>query len=201
MLNLKDNIYIMEHLLNFNQLLEKLELVTTNWIIVSNEGDLDKEENNGYLIFNNNGIFSIIYKKNKEESRLDFYNSKEDSTDKKSICDCRIISSSGKDSIYKGFQDINTGNFWDILISFLDYSDVEKLEKNKIDKFLMGFTKSIMEVEKGDERDQLPSSFKLFVKILKDWASKKSNKVNLDPEDYEFTNIINKFLDHVRSLK
>jgi len=68
----------MNHLLKFHQLFEKLEMVTANWAIISNEGSFEKKEENGYLVFSKNGTFSIIYNKKgvKEEARIEFYSSK-----------------------------------------------------------------------------------------------------------------------------
>ena len=69
----------MNHLLNFNQLFEKLQMVTSNWSIISNESSFEKKDDNGYLVFSKEGTFSIIYKKKsvQEESRMDFYSKKE----------------------------------------------------------------------------------------------------------------------------
>ena len=190
----------MDYLFTFEELFEKLQMVTANWTIVSNEGSFEKKENSGYLVFNKNGIFSILYKKDKEESRIDFYSNKENSKDKKSICECKITDISGEDRINRGYQDITPDNVWDIMIDFFDYSDLEKSDKNQVNKFLMGFTKSINDVLKSDESDQLPPSFNVFVKYLNDW-SKKSKVPSIDNDDYNFDSIIRKFISYIGSVK
>ncbi len=190
----------MIHLFTFNQLFEKLQMVTTNWSIVSNEGSFEDKEGNGYLVFNRDGIFSIIYKKEGEEARIEFYINKEKSTDKKSVCECKIIKSTGKDKINHGYSDVTPDNVWDILVDFFDYSDLEKIDKNEVDRFLMGFTKSIKAVLKTDEEDQLPPSFKIFVKYINDWTN-KSEEPSIDSDDYDFKNIINKFISYMKSDK
>lgn len=193
----------MNHLLTFNQLFEKLQMVTTNWAIISNEGSFDKKEENGYLVFSKNGTFSIIYNKknDKEEARIEFYSSKEYSTDKKSLCECKITTSSGSDRIKKGFSDITTKNIWDILVAFFDYSDLEKIDKNSVDRFMMGFAKSIKEVNKSDEKDQLSPSFKVFYKYLSDWVKKSDNIPPVTTDEYNFIDIVNKFVTYFKSNK
>lgn len=188
----------MRHIFTFQQLLEKLQMVTTNWAIISNEGSFEKKEYNGYLVFNKSNIFSIIYKKKEEESRIDFYTNKENSNDKKSLCECKITDSSGKDRTIKGYTDINPDNVLDILIDFFDYSDLEKSDNNRVDIFLMGFTKSIKAVLKSEEKDQLPPSFNIFMKYLKD-ISGKSMDPSVDKEDYSFMNIVKKFITYMKS--
>jgi hypothetical protein len=190
----------MRNILRFKELFEKLEMVTTNWSIVSNEGSFEKKEDNGYLVFNKDGIFSIIYNKKGEESRIEFYTNKDKSSDKKSVCECKITTSAGSDRSKKGFDDVNMNNIGDIIVTFFDYCDLEKSEKNTIDKFLMGFTKSVKDVLKSDDKDQLPPSFNMFVKYLND-ISKNSNSLKLDPDNYDFSNIVNKFINYLKSTK
>ena len=150
------------------------------------------------LVINKSNIFSIIYKKKEEESRIDFYTNKENSNDKKSLCECKITDSSGKDRTIKGYTDINPDNVLDILIDFFDYSDLEKSDNNRVDIFLMGFTKSIKAVLKSEEKDQLPPSFNIFMKYLKD-ISGKSMDPSVDKEDYSFMNIVKKFITYMKS--
>lgn len=194
------NIYLMRNILTFKELFEKLEMITTNWSIVSNEGSFEKKEDNGYLVFNKDGIFSILYNKKGEESRIEFYTNKEKSSDKKSVCECKITTSAGSDRSKKGFDDVNMNNIGDIIVTFFDYCDLEKSEKNTIEKFLMGFTKSIRDVIKSDDKDQLPPSFNMFVKYLNEIA-KNSDSLKLDSDDYDFSNIVNRFINYLKSTK
>jgi hypothetical protein len=190
----------MKNLFTFKELFEKLQMVTTNWSIISNEGSFEKKEDNGYLVFNKNGVFSIIYNKKGEEARIEFYTNKENSSDKKSVCECKITTTSGADRSKKGFGDITPQNVIDIIVTFFDYSDLEKAEKNSIDKFLMGFTKSIKDVLKSEEKDQIPASFNVFVKYLNE-ISKKSQIPKLDLDNYDFTTIVSQFISYLKSNK
>jgi len=176
-------------------------MVTANWSIVSNESSFEKKEESGYLVFSKNGTFSIIYNKKdpKEEARIDFYSDKENSTDKRSLCECKIITISGSDRVKKGFSDITPENIWNILSIFFDYCDVEKMKKNSVDKFLMGFTKSIKEVHKSEEKDQLAPSFKMFSKYLNEWTKKSSGNPQVSQDNYSFIDIIKKFIEYFKS--
>jgi hypothetical protein len=193
----------MNHLFTFRQLFEKLQMVTSNWSIVSNESSFEKKDENGYLVFSKDGTFSIIYKKKgvQEESRIEFYSDKEYSTDKKSICECKITTTSGSDRVRKGFTDINDKNVWEIISVFFDYSDIEKSPKNSADVFLMGFSKSIKEVNKSEEKDQLSPSFLVFYKYLMDWSKKSDNIPPVKTDEYNFIDLVNKFLSYFRSKK
>jgi hypothetical protein len=193
----------MNHLLKFHQLFEKLVMVTANWAIISNEGSFEKKEENGYLVFSKNGTFSIIYNKKgvKEEARIEFYSSKENSTDKKSVCECKITTSAGLDRVKKGFPDITTENIWDIVVVFFDYCDLEKIDKNSVDRFMMGFTKSIKDVNKSEEKDQLSPSFKVFYKYINDMGKNSSNIPDVSTEEYNFMDIVNKFVTYMKSNK
>ena len=166
-------------------------MVTANWAIISNESSFEKKDENGYLVFSKNGTFSIIYRKKKEneEARIEFYSSKENSTDKKSVCECKITTTSGSDSM------------WDILVTFFDYSDLEKIDKNAVDVFMMGFTKSIKEVNKSDEKDQLSPSFKVFYKYLSEWSKKSKEIPPVTTDEYNFIDIVNKFASYFKSNK
>ncbi len=192
----------MNHLLNFNQLFEKLQMVTSNWSIISNESSFEKKDDNGYLVFSKEGTFSIIYKKKsvQEESRMDFYSKKENSTDKKSICECKITTSSGMDRVKTGFPDINEKNIWEIIALFFDYSDIDKAKENSYDIFLMGFSKSIKEVQNSEEKDQLAPSFIIFCKCLKD-AVKRSGEPNIPSKHYNLKNAVKKFVDNFKDNK
>ena len=64
----------------------------------------------------------------------------------------------------------------------------------------MGFTKSIKAVLKTDEEDQLPPSFKIFIKYINDWTN-KSEDPSIDVDNYDFKNIINKFISYMKSDK
>jgi len=193
----------MNHLFTFNQLFEKLQMVTSNWAIISNESSFEKKDGNGYLVFSKNGTFSIIYNKKDqdEESRIEFYSRKEHSSDKKSVCECKITNISGSDRVKKGFSDITPDNMWDILVTFFDYSDLEKMEKNLVDVFMMGFTKSIKDVNKSLEKDQLSPSFKIFYKYLMDWDKKSGDIPPVKTDEYNFIDIVNKFLSYFKSKK
>jgi len=178
-------------------------MVTTNWAIISNESSFEKKEENGYLVFSKNGTFSIIYNKKgiKEEARIDFYSGKENSADKKSVCECKITTALGSDRVKKGFPDITPDNMWDILVSFFDYCDLEKIDKNAVDRFMMGFTKSIKEVNKSEEKDQLSPSFKVFYKYLNDWSKKSKAITPVTTDEYNFMDIVNKFVSYFKSNK
>jgi hypothetical protein len=193
----------MNHLFTFHELFEKLQMVTANWSIISNESSFDKKEESGYLVFSKNGTFSIIYKKkkDKEESRIEFYSGKENSTDKKSVCECKITTDAGTDRVKKGFADITPDNMWDILVTFFDYSDLEKIDKNSVDRFMMGFAKSIKEVNKSEEKDQLSPSFKVFYKYLTEWSNKSKNIPPVTTDEYNFMDIVNKFVTYFKSNK
>jgi len=190
----------MNHLFTFNQLFEKLQMVTSNWSIISNESSFEKKDDNGYLVFSKEGTFSIIYKKKslQEESRIDFYSSKENSSDKKSICECKITTTSGMDRVKTGFPDITEKNIWEIISLFFDYSDIEKSEKNSYDIFLMGFSKSIKEVQISEEKDQLSPSFIMFCKYLKDGV-KKSGDPKIPQKHYNLMSAVKKFIENFNS--
>lgn len=193
----------MKHILYFNQLLEKLQMVTADWSIVSNESSFDKKPENGYLVFSKEGTFSIIYKNKSsgEESRMEFFASKENSSNKKSICECKIITNSGSDRVKKLFDDITNDNIWDIVSVFFNYCDLEKIEKNEVDKFLMGFSKAIKEVQKSEEKDLLPPSFNMFYKYLTDTTKNTLEPNKIDSDNYDFTDIVNKFLSYFKNNK
>jgi len=174
-------------------------MITANWSIISNEGSFEKKKDNGYLVFSQNGTFSVIYYKGEEEARVDFYSEKSNSTDKKSVCECKITTRSGADRTKKSFDDITTENVWDIVATFFDYCDLEKSDKNVVDKFLMGFSKSIKGVLKSEEKDQLPPSFKVFSKYIKDWSNNIKLKTKSDTEEYDFSKIIEKFVSYYKS--
>lgn len=178
-------------------------MVTANWSIISNEGSFEKKEESGYLVFSKEGTFSIIYNKKepKEEARIEFYSSKENSTDKKSVCECKVTTPTGEDRVKKGFGDITANNVWEIISIFFDFCDLEKAQKNEIDKFLMGFSKSIQEVHKSEDKEQLPASFKMFNKYIKDWTKKTPQAPSISHDSYNFESIIKKFVDYMKAGK
>lgn len=176
-------------------------MLTANWSIVSNESSFEKKEENGYLVFSKNGTLSVIYKKKgkNEEARIEFYSNKENSTDKKSICECKITTLTGEDRIKKGFSDINLNNVGDILATFFDYADLEKIEKNSVDRFLMGFSKCMKEIVKTSESDQLSPSFNMFRKYIDEWAKKSNDQPVVSQDKYDFLEIVKKFIAYFKS--
>jgi hypothetical protein len=186
----------MNHILSFKALFESISAVTTNWYIVSNEASFDKMKGNGYMIFNHEGTLSIIYikPKDEEEARLDFYFSKDKSNDKKSICECKVISIDGKVRISKKFDDVTINNVWDITALFFDYCDLEKVDKSVRNKFLMGFSKIIKDIFKG-ETERIPASFKTYFNYTKEWSKKSMNSLEFDKNNYDFFDMIKEFMN------
>ena len=63
-------------ILNFNQyssLFERINPITANWSIVTDESSFTKKPEGGYFVFNQKGNFVISYMKNEEEARLNFF--------------------------------------------------------------------------------------------------------------------------------
>lgn len=169
----------------FSNISEKIQYITANWYAISDEASFAKKEGSGYLIFNQSGIFSISYSKsNQEEARLDFYVSKESSPDSNSLCSCKIISKSGEILESKKFQEINEDTIWDILSLFFDYCDLEKDDKEVVDRFLLGFTKSIKVIFAHDSNESLPSSFESFCHLIKK-SCEESKELDDSELDYE----------------
>jgi hypothetical protein len=187
----------MNHILSFHKLFESIHAVTTNWYIVSHEASFDKIKGNGYMVFNQEGTMSIVYIKPKgeEEARLDFYFSKEKSQDKKSICQCKIITNGGKVRTSKNFDDVTADNVWDITSTFLDYCDLEKAEKPIRDKFLMGYSKIIKDIFKGDT-ERIPGSFKTYLNYIKEWSNKSIDSV--DSDNYDFIEMVKEFVAYFK---
>ncbi len=187
----------MNHILSFKSLFESIHAVTTNWYVISNEASFDKTKGNGYMVFNQEGTMSIVYIKPKddEEARLDFYFSKEKSSDKKSICQCKVITNDGKIRISKNFDDVTAENVWDITSNFFDYCDLEKVEKSVRDKFLMGFSKIIKDIFKG-ETERIPGSFKTYLNYIKEWSNKSIDKV--DSDNYDFLEMLKEFISYFK---
>jgi hypothetical protein len=187
----------MDHLIDFNRfsfLFEKIAPITSNWFIVGGESSFDKKDQGGYLVFNQKGNFTIVYKKDEtEESRMDFYVSKESSPDRKSLCTLNIVTNEGKDIAKKFFDDVTFDNTLEILSSFFDYCDLEKASKETIDKFLIGMAKAVKEVLKDDDADQLPASFKAFVTYLERISS--GSIEDEKSENLELKDLVIKFLD------
>jgi hypothetical protein len=186
----------------FSPVFEKIGPITANWYIVNDESSFDKKEEGGYLVFNQRGNFTIMYQKkgNKEESRLDFFPSKESSPDGKTLCECQIIKNTGDVDISKKFQEINSKNIWEIISVFFDYCDLEKQDKNVVDRFLMGFCKCLKEIKKHDSKESLPASFNFFQKNLED------NSKKLDPskfpynKDFKIISILKDFIKYFNKL-
>jgi hypothetical protein len=187
----------MDHLINFNRfsfLFENITPITSNWFIVSDESSFDKKDQGGYLVFNQKGNFTVVYKKDEtEEARMDFYVSKESSPDKNSLCSLNIVTNEGKDRAKKFFDDVTYDNTLEVLSSFFDYCDLEKASTEVIDKFLIGMAKSVKNVLKHDNADQLPASFKAFVTYLERISSGSSEEEK--SENLELKDLVIKFLD------
>jgi hypothetical protein len=187
----------MDHLVDFNRfsfLFEKITPITSNWFIVGDESSFDKKDQGGYLVFNQKGNFTVVYKKDDiEEARMDFYVSKESSPDKKSLCTLNIVTNEGKDRAKKFFDDVTFDNTLEILSAFFDYCDLEKASKEVIDKFLIGMSKSVKNVLKDDNADQLPASFKAFVTYLERISS--GSIEDEKSENLELKDLVIKFLD------
>ena len=187
----------MDHLIDFNRfsfLFENITPITSNWFIVSDESSFDKKDQGGYLVFNQKGNFTVVYKKDEtEEARMDFYVSKESSPDKNSLCSLNIVTKEGKDRAKKFFDDVTFDNTLEILSSFFDYCDLEKASTEVTDKFLIGMAKSVKNVLKHDNADQLPASFKAFVTYLERISSGSSEEEK--SENLELKDLVIKFLD------
>lgn len=169
----------------FNNISEKIMYITANWQAISNEASFDKKIGSGYFIFNESGVFSVVYSKSgEEESRLDFYVSKEASSDGNTLCSCKILNKDGKVVESKKFQEINGDTIWHILSLFFDYSDLEKEEKSVVDRFLLGFTKSLKVIFAHDSEESLPSSFRSFSKQIQKYC-KESPKLEDSELDYK----------------
>jgi hypothetical protein len=193
----------MEHLIEFNRfrsINESVVAVTSNWFLIHDEGSFQKKEEGGYLVFNQKGNFTIVYKKKnseEEESRLEFFVSKEASPDKKSLCQCTIISKDGKTTAKKVFDNIDAVSILEILAIFFDYSDIEKENKEEADRFILGMSKSLKALVKSEYADQLPASFKALVKYTKE-GSEKSNpniKINSESDKFKFEELITRFIE------
>ncbi len=171
----------MNHLIDFNNFFlvnEKITPITSNWFIINNESSFDKKEEGGYLMFNQKGNFTILYLKKDsegEEARIEFYPAKSFSPDKKSMCVVNITTREGSDRAKKSFGDINVDNSLEILSIFFDYCDLEKAPKEICDRFIMGLSKTMKEVMESDSKEQLPPTYKAFMRYLEQ-ISKKSNQ-------------------------
>jgi hypothetical protein len=193
----------MKHLTHFNNfylLNEKITPITSNWFIINNESSFDKREEGGYLVFNQKGNFTILYTKkdsDDEEARIEFYPSKTASPDKKSMCVVKITTRSGGDRVKKSFEEISLNNSIEILAMFLDYSDLEKSDKEVSDRFIMGLSKAMKEVTESDSSDQLPSTYKAFISFLKQISNKSDQEIESlsSDESMKLEEIIVKFLN------
>lgn len=191
----------MNHILSFKNLFEGISAVTTNWYIVANEASFDKIKGNGYMLFTQQGIMSIVYIKPKveEEVRLDFYFDSKKSPDKKSICVCKIIANNGKVRSIKNFNDITLNNVWEITSDFFDFCDLEKSEKSIRDKFMMGYSKTIKDIFK-ENLERMPGSFKTYFNYLKEWTKKPITNLGLDKkkDNYNFEEMIKEFIGFLK---
>jgi hypothetical protein len=196
----------MKHILEFKKyqnLFEKIEMVTANWSLVYDEGSFDKKPGYGFFIFNQNGNFSISYSKlekvEEEESRIDFYPSAESAPDKKSVCVVKIVGKDGKSRTEKGFNEITSNNIWDIISLFFDYSDLEKVDKTEVDRFLMGFSKGIKQISKSDKSDEVPSSYKALSKLLKNTVSNSPNfDLGSDEQSNKLEELLKSFIQYFK---
>ena len=196
----------MKHLLEFKKygnLSEKIGMITANWNIIYNEGSFEKKPGYGFFIFNQNGNFSVVYSKidksEDEEARIDFYPSAESSPDRKSVCAVKIVSKDGKNRAEKSFKEIDSKNIWDIISLFFDYSDLEKIEKSEIDRFLMGFSKGIKQIMNSDISDEAPSSFKAIFKLLKNAISNSpSIELGADSQSNKLEDLIKFFIQYFK---
>jgi hypothetical protein len=196
----------MNHLLrfeNYKPIYEKIQPITANWFIIDGEGSFEKKEQSGFFVFNRVGTFSIIYNKkasDSEEARIDFYTSKENSKDKNTICECKIVTKSGEERTVRKFTDITPENVWEIITSFFDYCDLEKSEKEVTDRFLLGFSKTLKEVLKFESSDQLPSAFKTFYKFISEWSKKSDPKIEIKAtsNNYELLDLIKRFMSNFK---
>lgn len=194
----------MNHIVNFNKYFlinENITPVTSNWFIVDNESSFDKKEEGVYIILNQNGNLSLLYKKKDSEGdevRAEFYNSKDASQDKRTICDIKIISREGKDRSKKSFQDINPDTTIDILSVFFDYCDLENCPKEICDRFIMGASKSMKEVSEVVDSDRIPPSYRAFINFIKNISkSKKKSELRnqLDLDSTSLESLLIKFMD------
>lgn len=191
-------------ILNFNQynsLLEKINPITANWSIVTDESSFTKKPEGGYFIFNQKGNFVISYmKKENEEARLNFFFSKDLSPDKKSLCECSIVKNDGKTGANKLFQDIKNDNIWEIVSLFFDYCDLEKSDKNVIERFLMGFSKGLIEIMKHEEKDNLPASLKYFYNLIADQIKGNKNIDSSKEKNLKIVEVIKNFAKYFNKL-
>lgn len=184
----------------YNSLSESINPITANWSIVTDESSFTKKQEGGYFVFNQKGNFIISYVKDGEEARLNFFFSKDLSPDKKSLCECSIVKNDGQTKIKKLFQDIKNDNIWEIVSLFFDYCDLEKSNKNVIERFLMGFSKGLIEIMKHDEKDNLPSSLKHFYNLVSDQIKDNKNIDTSKEKDMKIVEVIKDFAKYFNKL-
>jgi hypothetical protein len=177
---------------------EQIDAVTSNWFIINGESGFPKKVEGGFLVLHNSGSFSITYKKSKdEEAKIVFYNSSEDSENKKTSVSCQILGSNEDDvKERKDFDSIDSSNFIEILCVFFDYCDLEKAPKEQGQRFMMGLSKSLKALMKSDEKSALPSSFKAFYNYIE--KSKSKEEIKSEPSDdyYDFIKIVEDFFKY-----
>lgn len=190
-------------ILKFNQytiLLEKINPITANWSVINDESSFEKKPEGGYFVFSQKGNFLVTYTREKEECVLDFFFSKESSPNRKSLCECRIVDESGKTKENKYFEDINKDNVWEIISLFFDYCDLEKSEKNVVERFLMGFSKGLVEINKNEYKENLPSSVKYFYNLITEKSKINIDFLNGEKSKIKIVNIIKEFIKYLNKL-
>lgn len=196
------DIYFMNHLFSYLEYLnEGSILVTSNWAVVNNEKELYKKPGNGAFVFNSMGKFFIYYMfpDSKRECFLGFYESKDKSRDKKSLCYVKVKENK-KETSYKSFSDVSKDQIMDIIVYFFDSCDVEKLPNTEKGKFLMGLCKSLKAVVKSEYAEKLPSAYTMFNQTIGDY-SKIASTPELDKADknYKFLDMFKRFIDFYKS--
>jgi len=192
----------MNHLFSYQEyLIEGSILVTSNWAIVNNEKELYKKPGNGAFIFNSMGKFYIYYMfpDSKKECFLGFYESKDKSRDKKSLCYIKVKENK-KEISYESFINVDKQELVDILIHFFDSCDVEDLQKSERGKFLMGLCKSLKGVVKSEYAEKLPAAYTLFNKTIDDYTKiAKTPELDKSDKNYKFLDVFKQFVEFYKS--
>ena len=196
------DIYFMNHLFSYLEYLnEGSILVTSNWAVVNNEKELYKKPGNGAFVFNSMGKFFIYYMfpDSKRECFLGFYDNKDKSRDKKSLCYVKVKENK-KETSYKSFTDVNKDQIMDILIDFFDSCDLEKLQNSEKGKFLMGLCKSLKAVVKSEYAEKLPTSYTVFNQTIGEYVKiAKIPELEKGDENYKFFDLFKRFLEFYKS--
>ena len=94
---------------------------------------------------------------------------------------------------------LNHSNIFEIVAVFFDYSDLEDVSKDEADRFILGLSKSIIEVYKSKYSDQLPASFKAFFKYISDSSNNPEDEIKIDEVDNsKFVVLIEKFIKYFK---